>query len=121
MTSGEHPGWHTPRVVRIDETGAGPNPDRTYVQVTVLSDDPVDGASRLVIADRFDSQWRRPEPGRRREVAVWRLDRPGVTWTDHSFHTESLNPEAWCTVCATRAEADNIADGVQRWLDGSGW
>lgn len=121
MTSGEHAGWHLPRLVQVDETGTGPNPDRAYALLTVLSERPEGGAARLVVADRFAPGWRLPDAGHPREVAVWRLDRPGVTWADQHLATESPSPEAWCTVCATEAEADQIADAMERDLQRAGW
>lgn len=141
MTSREHPGWDTPRRVRVEDTGSGPDPASTYALLRVESAEPQDGALHLVVTDRLGTRWVGPEPGRPREVAVWRLDPIGTQWTDHAFapmaaapdastpdastpdasSPDASSPDAWCTLCATADEADEIARRTRRATHDAGW
>lgn len=121
LTSRESSSWHEPRVVQVEDTGSGPNPDRTYALIRVQPADSSQPAQRLVVADRFEPGWAPPEPARPREVAVWQPDGPGATWGEHGLTVADPAPQFWCTLCATQGEAEDIAADMRRQMQRAGW
>ena len=122
LTSGEHRAWSTPRNVRVAELVQGPRTGETYARCELITQDNFVSSSSLLLKNRFESEWKTPSVGEPCEVAVWLPPRSGVgELAGDSSYMPYGSPSAWCTLCATRQEAEKVFLALNDGLEGVGW